>query len=167
VALNYIDLFSGIGGFALGAYWAGMKFDNHYFSEVEPFAVELYQKRFPDAIPLGDIREIDCEQIMADAESIRGGGVLRRGGECNCPSNSRAAIQADQGHNRHDRVDRATPTWYIYISIRVAPGEGRAICQASCPVQPAGVLSGCLANRFFTSEGVTRWEFWVLVYWSY
>jgi DNA (cytosine-5)-methyltransferase 1 len=53
--MNYIDLFSGIGGFALGAYWAGMKFDNHYFSEVEPYAVELYQKRFPDAIPLGDI----------------------------------------------------------------------------------------------------------------
>jgi hypothetical protein len=31
--INYLDLFSGIGGFALGAYWAGMKFDNHYFSE--------------------------------------------------------------------------------------------------------------------------------------
>ena len=66
--MNYIDLFSGVGGFALGAYWAGMKFDNHYFSEVEPYAVELYQKRFPDAIPLGDIREIDCEKL-ADATS--------------------------------------------------------------------------------------------------
>ena len=67
--MNYIDLFSGIGGFALGAYWAGMKFENHYFSEVEPYCVELYQKRFPDAIPLGDIREIDCEKLMADTES--------------------------------------------------------------------------------------------------
>lgn len=27
-AYNYIDLFHGIGGFALGAYWAGMKFKN-------------------------------------------------------------------------------------------------------------------------------------------
>lgn len=61
--MNYIDLFSGIGGFALGAYLAGMKFDNHYFSEVEPFAVELYQKRFPDAIPLGDITKIKTEDI--------------------------------------------------------------------------------------------------------
>lgn len=61
--MNYIDLFSGIGGFALGAYWAGMKFEHHYFSEVEPYCVELYQKRFPDAIPLGDIRGIDCEKL--------------------------------------------------------------------------------------------------------
>ena len=64
--MNYLDLFSGIGGFALGAYWADMRFENHYFSEIEPFAVDLYQKRFPDAIPLGDIKEIDCEKIMAD-----------------------------------------------------------------------------------------------------
>ena len=71
--MNYIDLFSGIGGFALGAYWAGMRFENHYFSEIEPYCVELYQKRFPDAIPLGDIREVDCGRLMADAESNQRG----------------------------------------------------------------------------------------------
>lgn len=69
--MNYLDLFSGIGGFAIGAHWAGMKFDKHYFSEIEPFAVELYQKRFPDAIPLGDIKEINCEEL-ADADRKRG-----------------------------------------------------------------------------------------------
>ena len=75
--MNYIDLFSGIGGFACGAYWAGMKFDKHYFSEVDPYCVELYQKRFPDAIPLGDIKEIDCEKL-ADADGAR---LERRDGE--------------------------------------------------------------------------------------
>jgi site-specific DNA-cytosine methylase len=29
----YLDLFAGIGGFALGAYWAGLKFDGHYLDE--------------------------------------------------------------------------------------------------------------------------------------
>ena len=66
--MNYIDLFHGIGGFALGAYWAGMKYENHYCSDIEPKVVELYKKRFPDSIQLGDIREIDCEKIMADTE---------------------------------------------------------------------------------------------------
>ena len=65
----YIDLFSGIGGFALGAYWAGMRFDKHYFSEVDKDAIELYRKRCPDAIPLGDITKIDWK-TLADAESI-------------------------------------------------------------------------------------------------
>jgi len=71
--MNYIDLFSGIGGFALGAYWAGMKFDRHYFSEVDPYCVELYQKRFPDAIPLGDITKHE-EWDIADGEYIITGG---------------------------------------------------------------------------------------------
>jgi DNA (cytosine-5)-methyltransferase 1 len=54
----YLDMFAGIGGFALGAKWAGMKFDRHYFSEVDRYPTDLYRKRFPDAIPLGDIRKI-------------------------------------------------------------------------------------------------------------
>ena len=63
-----MDLFSGIGGFALGAYWAGMRFDKHYFSEVDDWATKLYQKRFPDAIPLGDIRGIDGK-ALADTDA--------------------------------------------------------------------------------------------------
>ena len=54
--MNYIDLFSGILGFSLGAYWADMKFENHYISEIDPFCCELAKLRFPDAINLGDIR---------------------------------------------------------------------------------------------------------------
>lgn len=69
--LNYIDLFSGIGGFALGAYWSGIRFDKHYFSEVDKFCVELYQKRFPDATALGDITKI--ESIPEEDYIITGG----------------------------------------------------------------------------------------------
>jgi DNA (cytosine-5)-methyltransferase 1 len=59
----YLDLFSGIGGFALGAYWAGLRFEDHYFSEVDDYAVRLYQKRFPRAKPLGDIRSINYADL--------------------------------------------------------------------------------------------------------
>jgi len=61
--MNYLDLFSGVGGFALGAYWAGMKFENHFFSDIEKYPVKLYQKRFPDAIALGDITKIDWQGL--------------------------------------------------------------------------------------------------------
>lgn len=56
--MNYLDLFSGIGGFALGAYWAGWRFDRHYFSEIDPWCCRLYQQRFPDAVSVGDVRGI-------------------------------------------------------------------------------------------------------------
>ena len=74
--INYLDLFSGIGGFAYGAWLAGMKFESHFFSEVDPFCVKLYQKRFPDAVALGDITKIDFEKLKRDypGEWIIAGG---------------------------------------------------------------------------------------------
>lgn len=73
---NYIDLFNGIGGFALGAYWAGMKFENHFCSDIEPYAQELYKLRFPDSVQLGDISKIDTEKLKAEypGEWILSGG---------------------------------------------------------------------------------------------
>ena len=70
---NYLDLFSGIGGFALGAYWADMKFKNHYASEIDQYCIELYQKRFPDSIQLGDIKKIDSNKLPAVKWIISGG----------------------------------------------------------------------------------------------
>jgi site-specific DNA-cytosine methylase len=43
--MYYLDLFAGIGGFALGAYWAGWRFDAHYFSEIDEYASAVYQQR--------------------------------------------------------------------------------------------------------------------------
>jgi len=69
----FIDLFSGIGGFALAAYWSGLRFDKHYFSEVDDYAIKLYQKRFPDAIPLGDIKNVDYSKLPKGEYLVTGG----------------------------------------------------------------------------------------------
>lgn len=61
--MNYIDLFSGIGGFALGAYNAGFKCENHFFSEINQYCIDLYKKRFKDSICLGDITKINTKEL--------------------------------------------------------------------------------------------------------
>jgi len=71
--LNYLDLFSGIGGFALGAYWSGFRCENHYFSEIEKYPSELYKLRFPDAIALGDIAKINGKDLPHGEWIITGG----------------------------------------------------------------------------------------------
>ncbi len=61
--MNYLDLFSGIGGFRLGAEKSGMWFDKHFHSEIEEYPNKVYEKRFPDSVPLGDITKINFENL--------------------------------------------------------------------------------------------------------
>jgi len=56
--MKYIDLFSGIGGFRLGLEMAGFKFKWVGFSEIDPYAIKVYQKHYPDAHNLGDITNV-------------------------------------------------------------------------------------------------------------
>jgi len=69
----FLDLFSGIGGFALGAEWAGLRFDGHYFSEVDDYAQRVYSLRFPHAVGLGDIRGINGADLPEGEWIIAGG----------------------------------------------------------------------------------------------
>ena len=69
----FLDLFSGIGGFALAAYWAGLRFDKHYFSEVDDYDIKLYQKRFPEAELLRDIKNVDYSKLPKGEWLVTGG----------------------------------------------------------------------------------------------
>lgn len=56
--INYLDLFSGIGGFAKGIERAGIKLNNHYYSEIDKNCINIYERHFPKAKGLGDIKTI-------------------------------------------------------------------------------------------------------------
>jgi len=61
--MKIIDLFSGIGGFALGFQRAGYQFTEHYFSEIDKQAIANYKYNFPHAKNLGDITTIQSADI--------------------------------------------------------------------------------------------------------
>ncbi len=71
--MYFLDLFSGIGGFALGAYWSGLQFDRHFYSDIDDYANKVYQLRFPDAEALGDIRNIKGKDLPNGEWIIAGG----------------------------------------------------------------------------------------------
>lgn len=54
--MKHLDMFSGIGGFALAAQWAGI--DTIGFSEIDKFCCEVLKKHWPNVINYGDIRQI-------------------------------------------------------------------------------------------------------------
>ncbi len=61
--MNYIDLFSGIGGFHLGLLQAGLKFDWCGYSEIDKYAKQIYKKHFPESEDLGDVRTIKLDRF--------------------------------------------------------------------------------------------------------
>jgi DNA (cytosine-5)-methyltransferase 1 len=50
-----------------------MRFHGHYFSEVDDYAIGIYRKRFPDAVALGDVRNIHGAELPEGEWIITGG----------------------------------------------------------------------------------------------
>jgi DNA (cytosine-5)-methyltransferase 1 len=69
----FFSFCAGIGGFDLAAHWAGLRFDGHYFSEVDKYASAIFQKRFPEAVSLGDVRGIEYGKLPRGEWVIAGG----------------------------------------------------------------------------------------------
>ncbi len=61
--INYLDLFSGLGAFAKGLINAGFKFRNHYFSEIDKYAIANYKYNFKKSEYVGAIQKIKDEKI--------------------------------------------------------------------------------------------------------
>ena len=65
--MRHLDLFSGIGGFALAAKWTwGDEYENVGHSEVEAYPCKVYHRHFPESECLGDITKIEWKEGQAD-----------------------------------------------------------------------------------------------------
>jgi DNA (cytosine-5)-methyltransferase 1 len=67
--MKHLDLFSGIGGFALAASWVwGPEHEIVSFVEIDPFCQKVLKKHWPDVPIISDIRELNIETVLADTE---------------------------------------------------------------------------------------------------
>ena len=72
--MTHLDLFSGIGGFALAAQtvW-GNEYECTGFCEIDPFCQNVLRKNFPGVKIYGDIRGLTAGRLAADAEGGQSG----------------------------------------------------------------------------------------------
>jgi hypothetical protein len=81
--LDHVDLFSGIGGFALASRWAGIR--TVQFVENETYCQKVLRKNFP-GIPIhDDIEDFDAAQIFQPEKQGRhpvGGEIAGRSELC-------------------------------------------------------------------------------------
>ena len=72
--MNILDLFSGIGGFSLGIEKAGIKINKHFFSDIDKYANNLYERRFPNARRLESIKNVSYEKLKGEKIDLLTGG---------------------------------------------------------------------------------------------
>ena len=69
--MNHLDLFSGIGGFAMAARWCGITTVG--FSEIDSYASAVLKQHWPNLPNYGDIRTLSKETIPQRIDLITGG----------------------------------------------------------------------------------------------
>lgn len=70
--MKYLSLFSGIGGFELGIHDAFPDAQCVGFSEIDKYAIKVYQSNFPEHKNYGDIKDIDISSLP-DFDMLVGG----------------------------------------------------------------------------------------------
>jgi DNA (cytosine-5)-methyltransferase 1 len=112
--MRHLDLFSGIGGFALAARWSG--FETVAFCEIDSYCQKVLNKHWPDVPIYGDIRELGKERLENDGIST---GVDFLTGGFPCQPFSVAGRQKGQDDNRHlwpemlRIISEIRPNWVI------------------------------------------------------
>lgn len=72
MVIKYFSMFSGIGGFEYGLQQSKHDFKNVGYSEIDKFAVSIYEKHYPNHINYGDATKINTEDLQ-DFEFLVGG----------------------------------------------------------------------------------------------
>jgi DNA (cytosine-5)-methyltransferase 1 len=69
--MKHLDLFSGIGGFALAARWMG--WETIQFVEIDKFCQKVLNKNFPNVPIHGDIKQFDGSKYRGTVDILTGG----------------------------------------------------------------------------------------------
>lgn len=131
---THLDLFSGIGGFALAAQRAG--WSTIGFSEIEPYACKILKRHWPDVPNYGDVRTvptIECDLIT--------GGFP-------CQPWSAAGKRRGAEDDRHlwpemlRAIEKCQPSWVLAENV---PGiVGMALDDVLSDLEGAGYEAGTL-----------------------
>ena len=71
--MRVLSLFDGISCGRIALERAGIPVEVYYASEIEPNAIKITQKNYPNTIHLGDVTKINFEEFIGKVDMIIGG----------------------------------------------------------------------------------------------
>jgi DNA (cytosine-5)-methyltransferase 1 len=93
--MRHLDLFSGIGGFALATemVWEDVE---HIFCDNDPFSQEILKKHWPNSLIYGDIKELTAERITTDTRREYGSAWGDEGVETDTEKRSTRELSSER-----------------------------------------------------------------------
>ncbi|EHP1802114.1 DNA (cytosine-5-)-methyltransferase [Campylobacter jejuni] len=116
--INHLDLFSGIGGFALGLKMADEKvFNTLAFCEIEPYCQKLLKQNFDEKAIFNDVKQINEENIKDEID------LITAGFPCQDLSiaGSKKGLQGERSSLFYEVIRIAKFTKAKFILLKIAP----------------------------------------------
>lgn len=123
---HVLSLFSGIGGFDLAYELAFAPGGNFYYSEIDKYALEIYQKRFPNAVPLGDVTKINVASLP-EFDIIMGGSPCQ---DLSIAKKDRQGLDGSRSGlfwKFVEIIKSKRPEYFILENVNSMPKEAKAI----------------------------------------
>ena len=91
--INVLSLFDGISCGQVALQRAGIEVENYYAYEIEPNAISITQKNFPNTIQCGDVTKADFNQYNGKIDSLMGGSPCTN---WSCAKNHTAKVKKEK-----------------------------------------------------------------------
>lgn len=154
---NVLSLFDGISCGRIALERAGIQVDTYYASEIDPIAIEISKKNYPDIIHIGDVTELD----FTEYSNI---DLLIGGSPCQALSNSNVYLKdGEYGVNGTGvsslfwhyvrALKTIKPKWFLFENVYLMKKADKEIITEELGVQPVMInsvmFSGQMRRRLY------------------
>lgn len=119
--LKVLSLFDGISCGQVALERAGIPVEVYYASEIEPNAIKITQKNYPNTIQLGDVTKLDGKQFKGEIDLVIGGSPCTN---WSCAKNHTAKVKKELFINEGEGwelfkqyvrlIDEVKPKYFLY-----------------------------------------------------
>lgn len=148
--MKYFSTFSGIGGFEIPLQEKG--FDCVGYSEIDKYAIQVYEKHFPNHKNFGDITQIDIDSLP-DFDLLVGGSPCQ---DLSIAKNNRQGLSGARSglfYNYLEILRKKKPKYFILENVNSMSKESKAEITRIMGVEPvminAALVSAQNRKRLF------------------
>jgi DNA-cytosine methyltransferase len=148
--MNVVSLFDGI---SCARVALGNKVAKYYAAEIEPNAIKVAHKNFPDTIHLGDVKTITKANIPVAVDLLIGGSPCT---DLSIAKKGRKGLEGEHSglFKEYVRLKKElNPRWFILENVASMPRKDRDIITANLGVEPimidAALVSAQSRRRLF------------------